>query len=471
MEKVTKLKLPTTTLIAVAGNRQAETIASLYKSMAKVDFAVVKLITNIDISASGIEVIKVDGLKSWNDYNHFIVKELYKYFSTDYCLICQWDSWVLAPECWTNEFLEYDIVGAPGLYTDTRNVQNGGFSLRSYRFQKLIALDGNIDITSPEDEILWRLYRFYLERTYGVKYCPDDLAENFSFELREPLAKTFGFHAFHWPHFRETVVIKRQEALGDIILLEPLLHYYHQKGYQVSLDTQPQFMSVYSQHYFPVVPKEHLNPKLPYKEVILDMAYEIKPRQPVLQSYFEMAGIKDYKLRNSRLNLFSGEGAKLFSKFVLIHINKTDMPYRNLHGINWKEIVSFLEEKGYLVFQIGTNEQEAIATPINTMDLQFMMFLIKGADLFLGSDSGPANIAVGFSIPSVIFYGSVNPANRIIDFERVRVIQGKCPSESDKHCYHKVISTRGKDCVHDEKTPPCTIYNSDSVIKAIKSLI
>ncbi len=467
-----KLKLPQVTLLCVAGNKQAESIVSLYKSMSKVDFAEVKLITNIDLSASGIEIIKVDGLKTWKEYNHFIIKELYKYFDTDYCLICQWDSWVLDAEQWDERFLDYDLIGAKWLYSDARNVGNGGFTLRSKRLQEIIAKDDKIEITTPEDEVLCRLYRHYLEEIYGIKYATEEIADKFAFELNPPLQKTFGFHAFHQQPYKETVVIKRSGALGDVISAEPLLEYYHKKGYRVSLDTQDEFMKVYSQHYFPVIPKSYLHPQLPYKEINLDYSYEIKPKQPVLQSYFEMAGIEDYELRNSRLNLISGSNEKLFPKYAIIHIDSTGMEYRNQHNIDWKKVVLYLENKGFQVFQVGRRIDVQVAPFLNTMNLEFMMFIVKGADLFIGLDSGVAQVAVGFNVKSIIFFGSVLAKYRYTGFDRIRVIQSKCPSEDKKNCYHEEDGrVVGSECIFNKEMPPCTCYSADMVINAIKSIL
>lgn len=468
---MTKLQLPNVTLIAVGGSRQAETIASMYKSMAKVDFAECVFVTNIDISATGIMVVNVGGLKTWKEYNHFIVKELYKYFTTSHSLIVQYDSWVLDADCWDDEFLNYDLIGARGM-SDGRNNYNGGFSLRSHQFQKAIAQDDFIDITAPEDEILCRLYRSYLEETYQAKYCTDEIADKFAFELHQSLQKTFGFHNFHWKPFKEVVVIKRSGALGDIVMAEPVLEYFYKQGNEVAIDTQDQFLGVYAQHYFPVIPKQHLNPKLPYSEVNLDMAYEIKPTQPVLQSYFEIAGIKNVPLRNSRLNLRAGENQKLFEKYILIHLDDTGMPYRNSYGVNWKAVVMFLEDKGYLVFQIGRRVEKPIATLLNTMSLEFMMFVVKGADLVIALDSGVAQVSVGFNVPTVIMAGSVNLTLRYTNFERIRVVQSECPIPEKKNCYHEEAGrVIGSDCVVDNDLPPCTKYTATQVINAIKELI
>jgi len=261
-----KTKLPNVSLIAVAGNKQAETIASLYKSMKECDFAEVVMLTNIDIEAEGIKCINVGGLDTWAEYNRFIVKELYKYFTTSHCLIVQYDSWVLDGSLWDNEWLNYDLIGARGL-SDGRNNYNGGFSLRSWEFQSVIADNDFIDITAPEDEVLCRLYRAYLEDKYDFKYCTDEVADAFAFELHEPVAPTFGFHNFHKMPYIDHVIIRRSHAMGDIILCEPLIDYYCKKGFQVVLDIPLEEMVLFANYINPLKHISQLNPKIvPYKK-------------------------------------------------------------------------------------------------------------------------------------------------------------------------------------------------------------
>lgn len=467
------INIPQLTLIAVAGNRQAETIAAFYKCLKEVTPAKCVLLTNIDITASGIECVNVGGLNSWVEYNRFVVKELYKYFHTPHCLIIQHDGYVIDGSCWSDDFLEFDLLGARGLTDGSRVNYNGGCTIRSWRFQEAIAKDDFIDVIAPEDEILCKLYRKYIEDKYGFKYCTDEVADKFGYEMHEPLQKTFSFHAYHWPKFRETIVIKRMGAMGDLIAAEPVLEYFYKQGYQVAIDTNHDYWGIFYQHYFPVIPKQHLNPKLPYREINLEMSYEIKPTQPVLQSYFEMAGIKNAPLRNSRLSLRTGENnQRLFEKYALIHIDSTGMPYRNAYGVNWKAVVMFLEDKGYLVFQIGRRVEKPIATFLNTMSLEFMMFVVKGANLVIGLDSGVCQVAVGFNVPSVIMFGSVNPTYRYNNFEKIRVVQSECPIAEKKNCYHEEAGrVIGSDCVVDKELPPCTQYTTKQVTDAIKELI
>ncbi len=79
-------------------------------------------------------------------YSKFMLQDLYKFVDTKFCLVIQSDGFVINPNLWTNQFLEYDYIGAPwpneiSVYNASINkidlaknrVGNGGFSLRSKR--------------------------------------------------------------------------------------------------------------------------------------------------------------------------------------------------------------------------------------------------------------------------------------------------------------------------------------------------
>jgi len=466
-----KVKLPNVTLIAVAGNKQAETIASMYKSMKQCEFAKAVLLTNIDIQSEGIECINVGGLKTWAEYNHFIVKELYKYFTTWHCLIVQYDSWVLDGSLWDDEWLNIDYIGARGL-SDGRNNYNGGFSLRSYRFQEFIAKDDFIDITAPEDESLCRLYRAYIEKKYDYVYCTDEIADAFAYELHEPVRPTFGFHNFHHRPYVDHVIIRRSHAMGDIILCEPLIDYYCKQGFQVVLDIPIEDMRLFAN--YPNVLKHisQLNPKIvPYKDINLNMAYEISPKKLVLQAYYDIAGIKDGEYRNSRIFMHQQENQKLFKKYILIHLDDTTMPYRNSYGVNWDFLVNYYQRLGYIVLQIGNNPIKQVATHFTCPTRDMLIYMCKGADLVIGIDSGICQIAVALGTPCIILTGSVDLKLRYVDFDKIGVVQGECPKAELKNCYHNDISQVGVDCVINKEQPPCAIHNEYQIISKSNKFI
>lgn len=474
-----KLKLPQVSLIAVAGNKYGETIASMYKSMSKVDFARCLLITNIDLQATGIEVINVGGLKTWEQYNEFIVKELHKYFDTTHCLIVQWDSWILNADCWSEEFLNYDVIGAKWLdIGKPYNCANGGFTLRSKRLQEILGTDENIITTCPEDVAICKVYGQYLIDKHAIVFCTEKIADKFSFELNQPLHKTFGFHAFHHQPFQETIVVKRSHALGDVLSCEPLLEYFHKKGFRVVLDTGYENWLLFSSHPFPVYHINQIHPDMPRRTIELDMAYEVKPKQLRLHSYYDFAEVpfEERIIRNPKLQLGIPitKETKLFNKYFVLHNDVRSEAYRNIYGVDWKEVVKHLNTFGYTVIQAGTGKHESIegAIEMRTPTIPFLTWLIAGADGFIGIDSGISHIASAFNIPSVIFYGSVDPELLFPDLTGKEIIHNHGNNVcTKKYCWGDSIGQTGTPCYIDNEAPPCTKYSTGQTITAINHLL
>ena len=473
-----KLQLSNVTLIAIAGNKQSETIASLYKSMKQVDFAKVKLITNRDISLSDIEVVNVGGLDTWQEYNRFCIKELSAHFDTDYVLIQQWDSWVLDSSCWDDKMLSYDYIGAKWfVHERPYTVGNGGFSIRSKRLQIVLATDDFIKEVTPEDNCISKFYRSYLEQKYGITYASEEIADKFSFELNPPLHPTFGFHGFHQEPFKETVLIKRDYALGDVVMIEPILRYFHKKGYRVALDTVQPFQELFMFHDFPVIPKQNLHPELKYKTIDLSGAYEIKPQQNHLESYYDFCGVskEDRVIAKPKLNLqFDMKKYKIFKNYCIIHIDERAEAYRNIYGIDWEKIVSNLKKRGYLVLQLGLSNHKPIkgAVEMRTPGTPFLMWVCSGASFFIGIDSGISHICSAFNIPSVIFFGSVNPEIIHPTLENIIPVhkhhgEGVC---TKPFCWHHVISESGTPCYIDNAKPPCTQFTTEEAMQHIEKV-
>lgn len=473
------LKLDNVTLVIVDTLNYGKALYSLRHSLAKINPAKVIFFTDIDYKTGNekIEVIKIPTITSKDEYSKFIFYELYKYIETDYVLIQQWDSYVLDENAWDDEYLNYDIISPPWLYIDGRNVGCGGWSLRSRRLQEILGTDPFIQTYAPEDECLGRLYRHYLEETHGIKFASEELADKFGFELRTPIQSTFGFHSWFHAPYQETVMITREGACGDVISLEPVLHYYYKKGYRVVLNTLPQFFSLFANHYFKVHHLGELDGRLKYKEINLDLSYEAKPKQLHLKSYFEACGIpeSEMELRAPKLNYIATEDIKLFKqKYVIFHIDRRETRNRDAET-NWRNITSYLKSKGYLCVQVGKNSHvELDAIQLNTVAEPMLAYVIAGCDLFIGIDSAPSHIAVATGRKSIIFFSSVNPDYIHPDKTNIRVVTNHnneepiCPLP---YCWHSVSSTRGPDCVVDKNRPVCIGFHSQKVIDAINELL
>lgn len=146
----------------------------------------------------GCRMVDIPRLGSVAEYSRFVLKELGQYCQTGHVLLVQWDGYIIHPQSWRPEFLEYDYIGAPwGWHQDAHRVGNGGFSLRSRKLLDALRDDEIVEL-QPEDEAIGRRYRTLLESRYGIRFAPDEVAEAFSYETISPRGRPFGFHGlFH----------------------------------------------------------------------------------------------------------------------------------------------------------------------------------------------------------------------------------------------------------------------------------
>ena len=193
-----KIQLNDVTIICIDGVNPNIGLKALKYSMSNVNFKEAKIVSHIkpdnipdNIKFCQIEPLTHDTVSPW------MLHELYKYVDTDYCLTIHDDGFVINPHLWTDEFLNYDYIGAPWKdYGQINRVGNGGFSLRS---KKLINLCRNVSYShGHEDGIICINHKKWLE-LQNCKFAPVEIAMKFSLESRIPecdfnLNNCFGFH-------------------------------------------------------------------------------------------------------------------------------------------------------------------------------------------------------------------------------------------------------------------------------------
>jgi glycosyltransferase involved in cell wall biosynthesis len=234
------LSLPNVTLVGIDDDLSRLQTA-IDKSSKDIHFGAAKVLS--------LQNNTIQRLGSKEAYSTFILKELHKYIDTEFALIVQHDGYVRNYKAWTNEFLNYDYIGAVwGWYKDGFRVGNGGFSLRSKKLLKLTARD-EIKQTHPEDHHIGRTYRPYLE-TKGIKFAPEALAKKFSVEgygTNEVYADQFGFHGKKGTQpvqQKETIIFNQFFGLGDILFLVPLARHYLQQGHKVLWPIIPEYLGI-----------------------------------------------------------------------------------------------------------------------------------------------------------------------------------------------------------------------------------
>jgi hypothetical protein len=469
------ISLPTVTVVCVTTKDYGPSILAIKKTLDLIKPYETIYFSDVPyLEDDRIHHIQIERFRSVEDYNHFIFKRLGDYLKSNHVLVIQHDGHPICAEAWTDEFLLYDYIGAPWTYTDGRNVGNGGFSLRSRRLHKLLQSE-EFKYFTPEDEKICRYYRQTLERC-GMIFAPENVAHRFSYEMHRPVQKTFGFHNYFHPPYREPVILKRSDSMGDIIMMEPVMAWFFDHGYRVILDTPRQYFNLFAKHYFQV---EHVHdlytsePLDTYRTINLDMAYEIQPQKLVLAAYYHTCGISDGAIRNSKLNFAAPEDkreVKLFDNYIVLHTDDTGMAHRNVHGVDWERVGQWIEENyKHTVIRVGRGNGRG-GLKINTYSENMLAYIVANADYFIGLDSGCAQIAVACDVPSMLFFGSVQADKRYADLAKIKVMSKMCPALKDG-CYHAEVSRVGVDCEVDAQRPPCISWSTEEVCEQIKAWI
>jgi Protein of unknown function (DUF5672) len=183
------------TLVAVTSVALQATVDALRASMRQADFGKVLLLSDDrpeDLD-DNIEWRAIERLTSRLEYSRFMLRGLAEHVRTSHALSIQWDGFVVDGSRWQPRFLEYDYIGAPWPhFTDGNNVGNGGFSLRS---QRLLEACTTLPLSRDdlEDIVICRLCRPQLEGE-GIRFAPEAIARQFSYERVQPSGQEFGFH-------------------------------------------------------------------------------------------------------------------------------------------------------------------------------------------------------------------------------------------------------------------------------------
>ena len=184
--------------------------------------------------------IEIPQIKSKKEYSQFVIQYLVGQIKTNFVLVVQWDGYVTCPSAWTNEFLEYDYIGARWpWHKDGFTVGNGGFSLRSTKLMKaFLSLELAMDFNVNEDEMICRQFRPQLEGR-GIKFATDAIADKFAYERSNPEVETFGFHGLFnmWRHCDDKEIIKKLQGLNpstylSVEYLELMSQYLQQKKFR-----------------------------------------------------------------------------------------------------------------------------------------------------------------------------------------------------------------------------------------------
>jgi hypothetical protein len=217
-------ELPDVTLVAVFTVCHELTLRAVDDCASRARFGAVRLFTDREI---GRERIPAGPFASFDEAARFTTYEVPKHIETSHALFIHWDSWIVEPSMWRDDFLAYDYVGAPWWFSDGMNVGNSGFTIRSKRLIDFLAAnEAQFPIGTPEDLVLCRTYR---KRLPQFRWAPQALAHEFAFERTRATERSFGFHGmFNWPFVLSDAEIDERMTLATPYVLQSA-HYHEMR--------------------------------------------------------------------------------------------------------------------------------------------------------------------------------------------------------------------------------------------------
>lgn len=231
----------TISISCIATTKHRESIQAIENTLKCIDISKIYWISDIafpkeiDSEIINIKILPFNLKESFNEtYSFLALKLIPEIVDTDYNLIVHYDGYAVNKDSWTDQFLNYDYIGAVWpFYPKNKNVGNGGFCLRSrklynalktvdikYKWSDLFQLvnfnqllffnpnDKHVGKSVPEDLIICQIYRKQLEEEYKIIFAPEKIANRFSIEnnfTSNWSTKSFGFHGLSMLNYYKSV--------------------------------------------------------------------------------------------------------------------------------------------------------------------------------------------------------------------------------------------------------------------------
>lgn len=224
--------------------------------------------------------------------------------------------------------------------------------------------------------------------------------------------------------FAERILIKRAAAVGDVLLLTPVLRAIRETYPSSEIDVVSMFPDLFRGNpnvYRRLLYSEpHPGEEYYDKMYNLDLAYEREPSKHIVEAYADACGVA---VSSFRPELFPNRDEDLWAvnsvprdPFIAFHTGITLWPGRNWAQARFQEVGSHFRSKGYKIVLVGNAVTPAIGCEADLRGkttVHTLYSVLKQAKLFIGIDSLPMHLAVAAGIPIVAVFGCIAPEYRL----------------------------------------------------------
>lgn len=215
--------------------------------------------------------------------------------------------------------------------------------------------------------------------------------------------------------FNPPIVIRRQGAMGDVLLITPIIDAIAAKLPESRIWVETQAVDLFMHNPKVVGASRHAWSGGPHLLVNLDMAYENLPGIHLVEAYRQVASetigdelevelVTNLPLAANRWTPNLPEG-----RWVAIHCENTTWPGKNWPHARWAELITWLQSEGWKVCLVGASQDAKVPFDhdlrVATSPLD-LAAAIGECDLFIGHDSFPMHVAQSQGVPAIGLFGA-----------------------------------------------------------------
>lgn len=243
--------------------------------------------------------------------------------------------------------------------------------------------------------------------------------------------------------FEFSIVVKRQGAMGDVLLITPIIDALARKFPESPIWVETQAVDLFLNN--PLVRGASRHPQwhMPHIMVDLDMAYENLPGEHIVDAYghvaSKMVGTELDVRRVTTLPIKEDPFGHFFTpgNWAAIHAEPTTWPGKNWPADRWRKVIDWLRAQGMKVVLVGTSKRP-LEMPFD-LDLREqtapmdLAAALTHCSLFLGHDSFPMHVAQSQGIPVVGLFGATRAKYILTNGSPAIGIDGRGPCAGARH--------------------------------------
>lgn len=237
----------------------------------------------------------------------------------------------------------------------------------------------------------------------------------------EALIKRWGKY-LEFRRFDLPFVVRRREAIGDVLLTTPLIAEMHRQNPKSEIYVETNHPELFRDN--PAVTAAGSNFPHVYRwatVIDLDMSYENMPETNIIEAYYKTAHI----IRPPS-DMFIGCQPELFpnrmesqlarallggKKWLAVHAGPTTWAGKNWPWERWEELCRRLTLEGWRIVLVGLPGPSLphLLDLRGRTDFQQLAAALRECRLFVGVDSFPMHVATAIGTPVVGLFGATDP--------------------------------------------------------------